>query len=223
MITFGNTSVQMGLVVVLLAVLVVKLLFITVGVWFVVQGFKVRWAWGLANLLIPGAIIPFCILHPKESKKPMILAGACLALFSFIWIVARYGSHSRPRVELAPALPASVTNAVLRLNLASPNNIETMSCSVSLKSPFHGGTPADSYDEERLAAIRSDGFLMQFTTRIGREMQTNVVLFPYGQTTETNTFTWRIVGNYSDNMKTLHNMLPEPTANSSFHFLTPIK
>jgi hypothetical protein len=62
--------------------------------------------WGVANLIIPGAIIPFCIFHPKEAKRPMILAVVCLVVFIILWVYARHGSHARPRIDVAPAVPA---------------------------------------------------------------------------------------------------------------------
>ena len=188
-----------------MAVLTIKLLLIIAGIWFVVQGFRVHWGWGVANLLIPGAIIPFCILHPKESKRPLILIGVSLGLLLILWVCARNGSHSRPRVEVAPDLPASVTSAVLHLNLVSSgdalltNSIQTfttISCSLSQKMPMMSDPSSGRYDNERLTAIRADGFVIQFTKHDGGEAQTNFVLFPYGQTTETNMMGWNIVGNY---------------------------
>lgn len=203
MITFGNTSIEISLIAVFLLVWTSWLLFFVAGIWFVVQGFRVHWGWGVANLLIPGAIIPFCILHPKESKRPLILIGVSLGLLLILWVCAGHASHSPPRVEVSPGLPASSKNAVLLLNLfapidASPTNFtESISGSFSLKRPyFHDTVSKSSLDEEQLVAIRADGFIMQFTTSDGGKTQTNSVLFPYGQTTETNTLGWRIVGNF---------------------------
>jgi hypothetical protein len=50
MITFGNTSIEISLMAVLAAILTAKLLFIIAGIWLVVQGFRVHWGWGVANL-----------------------------------------------------------------------------------------------------------------------------------------------------------------------------
>lgn len=219
MITFGNTSIQISLIAVLLAFFVVKLLFVTVGIWFVVQGFRVHWGWGLANLLIPGAVIPFCVLHFKESKKPMILAGVCLALMLIFQVCARHGSHSHSKVDVGPDLPASVTSAVLHLNLVSAS--ETISGGISLKTPvFHDDFSKDNYDEERLTAIKSVGFMVRFITCKGAKAQTNFVLFPFEQTTETNALGWRIIGNYSDNIKAWPIKSPRPAGNNIFHLLT---
>ena len=189
------------LVPVFLAALTIKLLFIIAGIWFIVQGFRVHWGWGVANLLIPGAIIPFCIFHPKEAKKPMILAIVCLVVFMLLWVYARHRSSSRPRVEVAPALLASAKDAVLHLRLVSFNEASQtgreVSCILSRKDPGMFADPSNGrYDEERLIAIQADGFVIRFTDRVGGEMRTNFVLFPYGQTIETNTLGWSIVGNF---------------------------
>jgi hypothetical protein len=137
------------------------------------------------------------------SKKPLILTGSGLGLLLILWVCGGHGGHSPPRVEVSPGLPAPSTSAVLHLNLFFPGDTsasgwtQTSSGSFSLKRPyFHDSVSKSSLDEERLVAIRADGFVMQFTTRDGGETKTNSVLFPYGQTTETNTLGWRIVGNF---------------------------
>jgi hypothetical protein len=73
---------------------------------------------------------------------------------------------------------------------------ETISGSQSLENPVWSGTVDGRYNEERLVAIRADGFLILFTQREGGFTQTNIILFPYGQTTETNALGWQIVGRY---------------------------
>jgi hypothetical protein len=90
MITFGNTSIDISLIAVFLTVWTIWLLFFVATIWFVVQGFRVHWGWGLANLLIPLAIIPFCFLHPKESKKPLTTVGIGLVLLVVLWIFSRH-------------------------------------------------------------------------------------------------------------------------------------
>jgi hypothetical protein len=80
MITIGNTSIQISLILTFVTLSIASVLQFVAVVWFVVQGFRVHWGWGVANLLIPGAIIPFCFLHFKESKKPLILFGIAVAL-----------------------------------------------------------------------------------------------------------------------------------------------
>jgi hypothetical protein len=164
---------------------------------------RVRFApdWGVANLIIPGAIIPFCIFHPKEAKRPMILAVVCLVVFIILWVYARHGSHARPRIDVAPALPASATDAILHLKLASFNAASqtgsTISSILSQKDRVMFADPSHGlFDEERLIAIRADGFVIQFIHRESGETRTNLVLFPYGQVTETNTMGWTIVGSY---------------------------
>jgi hypothetical protein len=201
MITFGNTSIQISLIAVFLTVWTIWLLLFVASIWFIVQGFRVHWGWGVANLLVPFAIIPFCFLHPKESKKPLILTGSGLGLLLILWVCAGHGGHSPSKVEVSPGLPASSTSAVLHLNLFFPSDAsagnwtQTISGSFSLKMP---GIPdiRSQGEEERLIAIRADGFVMRFTKRDGGETQTTFVLFPFGRTTETNTLGWKIIGNF---------------------------
>jgi hypothetical protein len=224
MITFGNTSIEISLISVFLAVLAIKILPIIAWIWFVVKGFRVHWGWGVANLLIPGAIIPFCIFHPKESKGPLILIGICLGVFLILWLCARHESSSRPRVQVAPGLSASATNAVLHLKLVSFNEASrtgsTISCILSRKNLVMFADPSNGrYDEERLIAIQTDGFVLRFTDRVGGEMRTNFVLFPYGQTTETNTLGWSVVGDYNGKATSFSNTAPEPSANDAFRLL----
>lgn len=104
-------------------------------------------------------------------------------------------------VEISPGLPASSTNAVLHLRLvptldaSSTNKREMIAGSRSLNSPVgSGGDSSGHYHEQRLVAIRVDGFLILFTKRDGGATQTNSLVFPYGQTTQTNALGWRIVG-----------------------------
>jgi len=106
-------------------------------------------------------------------------------------------------VEVSPGLPASVSNAVLRIIQVTPTNAtpttyrEKTSGHRSLGSPVgSGGDSVGHYHENRLLAIRAEGFLMLFTSRDGGVVQTNVVLFRYGEVTETNTLGWKIVGQF---------------------------
>ena len=215
----------MSLIALFAALLTLKLLPVVAAIWVSVQGFKVHWGWGFANLLIPVAIIPFYILHPKVSKRPLILIGIWLSVFLTIWICARHRNSSRPRVEVAPALSASTTDAVLHLKLASFNEASRTGIRISgilgRKDPvMPGGHSNGRNDDERLIAIRADGFVVRFTDRVDGEMRTNLVLFPYGQTTETNLMAWSIVGDYSGKLESWPDQSPEPTADGAFHLLT---
>jgi hypothetical protein len=72
-----------------------------------------------------------------------------------------------------------------------------MSGNRSLEHPVGWGSNSDGqYDENRLLAIRAEGFQMLFTERDGGVVQTNIVLFRYGEDTETNTLGWKIVGRF---------------------------
>lgn len=155
----------------------------------------------------------------------MILAGACLAVLLILLLCAGHGSYSRQRVEVSPDLPTSATSAGLHLRLVSHNETSrtgvTVSGILSRKNPVMFAAPSNGrYDEERLTAIRPNGFVVQFVTRDGKEAQTNFVLFPFGHTTETNALGWMIVGNYGDNMESRSSILPTLNADGTFHLLT---
>jgi len=109
-------------------------------------------------------------------------------------------------VEVAPNLPASLSNAVLHVSCSGPLD-GSWSGSRSLNSPVGSGSSVvgtnETWNEERLIAINAEGFKMLFTKRWrftgpGQSIsqETNVILFRYGQVTETNTLGWRIVGNF---------------------------
>jgi|ERR1039458_8638857 hypothetical protein len=115
-------------------------------------------------------------------------------------------SPPRTDVEVSQGLPPSVSNAVLHLVLISPTNAsptnhtekyEMMGGNRSLDHPVGWGSNSSGrYDEDRLLAIREEGFVILFTKRDGGVVQTNAVLFRYGETTETNTLGWKIVGRF---------------------------
>jgi hypothetical protein len=90
MITFGNTSIDINLILVFLIAGTMSLLSFIATIWLVVQGFRVHWAWGLANLFLPFANLVFCFVHPKESKIPLILFGIVLVLLLILLIFFRH-------------------------------------------------------------------------------------------------------------------------------------
>ena len=98
--------------------------------------------------------------------------------------------------------PAKSTSHVIRISCGTP----TACLAAARTEGFHGTVlvPANApvtnsgghYDENRLLAIRPEGFLMLFTERDSGVVQTNAVLFRYGESTETNTLGWRIIGRF---------------------------
>ena len=116
------------------------------------------------------------------------------------------GHKPLPRisVEVAQDLPPSLSNAVLHLVIVEPsdasptnNYASKMTGNRSLKSPVGSSSVSDGhYQEERLVAISADGFVMRFTKDDGQGVRTNVVLFRYGETTETNALGCKIVGRF---------------------------
>ncbi len=113
----------------------------------------------------------------------------------------RESSHIAP-VEVSSGLPAAITNALLIVRMSKPNDAsptnykELISGTRSLQSPMGSSSSGQNYQEERLVAIKPEGFVLLFTDREGEIVHTNLVVFPYGQTTETNALGWKIVGQY---------------------------
>ena len=110
----------------------------------------------------------------------------------------------RPRahVEVSQGLPASATNAVLNLVLTAPSSLPNWPNKQSgpwglMKTTTAASTdPEGRYKEQRLLAIRPEGFVMTFAEVDTGVAYTNIVLFRYGEITETNTPRWKIVGQF---------------------------
>ena len=47
---------------------------------FIIQGFRTHWAWGLAILLAPCAVLGFVFMHPRKAMAPVIILFSGLAL-----------------------------------------------------------------------------------------------------------------------------------------------
>jgi hypothetical protein len=120
--------------------------------------------------------------------------------------------HSQT-VEVSPGLPPSMTHAVLFFHFYEPTNVlpskfrSAIFGELSLQSPVGSGSfstdMGETWNEERLIAINTNGFKMLFTKRwrppgLGQEIhqETNVVLFRYGHFTDTNAIGWRIMGKF---------------------------
>ena len=89
MITFGNTSIEINLIAVFVAILTLQLLPIVFVIWFAVRGFRVHWGWGLANIfLFPLAGIALFLTHRQEARFPMIIWSLGMALLVILMICA---------------------------------------------------------------------------------------------------------------------------------------
>ena len=91
-ITIHDATMPIGLVGFVTILLVLELIFIVAGVAFVVQGFRVHWVWGLANLLVPPAFIAFCFIHPRAAKIPLMILGigvGWLLMLVILWIFGK--------------------------------------------------------------------------------------------------------------------------------------
>ena len=83
MITFGNTSIEITL----LGFFAVKIILLVAAIAFIIQGFRVHWGWGLANIfLYPLAGIAFFFSHRREAKIPMIIWASGMALLVILLI-----------------------------------------------------------------------------------------------------------------------------------------
>jgi hypothetical protein len=82
-ITVGHHHVRVAGLSFVITLFVLELISIVAGIAFVVQGFRVHWGWGLANLLVPFAMFVFCFVHPRAAKVPLIITG-----IGVVWLVA---------------------------------------------------------------------------------------------------------------------------------------
>jgi hypothetical protein len=82
MLEFGGTSVSWQLV----SLLGATVLWNISWLWFVVEGFRAHWAWGLGILVFPVASLAFLFYHPQRAKRPALvwLAGTVLFLIGMI-------------------------------------------------------------------------------------------------------------------------------------------
>ena len=142
----------------------------------------------------------------------------CLCIFfliAFLYYARGWNASSPyPTVEVSTNVPASLFNAELNLKIRGSSDPRTtnysgwyLSGDVSLTGPSGGssgfGGTIDEWDEQRLIAINTEGFKVLFTKRwrlagLGQKInqETNVILFRFGQVTETNALGWRIVGKF---------------------------
>lgn len=82
-ITIGNTTIET----VLLGFFAAKIIWLLAAILFVIQGFRVHWGWGLANLLLfPLAGIALFIKHPREAKYPMIFLASSVVLLLIVLV-----------------------------------------------------------------------------------------------------------------------------------------
>jgi hypothetical protein len=82
-VTFGDTTIDTALI----GFFAVKIILIISAIAFIIQGFRVHWGWGLANLfLFPLAGIALFITHRREATYPMIIWSFGMALLVILLI-----------------------------------------------------------------------------------------------------------------------------------------
>ena len=141
--------------------------------------------------------------------------GCIVFLVGFLYYARGWNAQTdKQSVEVSTNVPASLFNAELDLKIRGSSDPRTTNYSgwylsghASLTGPGGssgslGGT-IDEWDGYRLIAINSEGFEVLFTKRwrlagLGQKLneETNVILFRYGQVTETNALGWKIVGKF---------------------------
>jgi hypothetical protein len=87
-LTFGDTTIDIAL----LGFFAVKPIFVVAAISFIIQGFRVHWVWGLANIfLFPLAGIALFITHRREGKIPMVILAFGMTLLIVVLICASIG------------------------------------------------------------------------------------------------------------------------------------
>jgi hypothetical protein len=83
-----------GLAAVLGCFMAVKVIMFVSAIAFIVQGFRVHWGWGVANIFLgPLAGIVFFIKHRQKGSVPIYILGHGLILLLIIVIIAICARH----------------------------------------------------------------------------------------------------------------------------------
>ena len=113
------------------------------------------------------------------------------------------GNLSFPKrdVQISQNVPESLRDSVLHISLRGEDSHYGSSVgNCSLKHPVISGSYVDRpnvYSHEvRLIAIKTNGFVVCIFKVDNHKVQTNTVLFHFGETTKTNILGWNIVGKF---------------------------
>ena len=88
MLTSGDTTTYLFL----FGFIAFKLIMVLAAISFIIQGFRVHWGWGLANIfLFPLGGIAFFPTHRREGKIPMLIWAFGMALLVFVLICGSIG------------------------------------------------------------------------------------------------------------------------------------
>lgn len=69
-----------------LLIIIGSLVNIVGSIWLIIKAFKTHIAWGVTSLLIPGALIVYCIKHWEQTKRPFFIShGALVVAFVGIY------------------------------------------------------------------------------------------------------------------------------------------
>jgi hypothetical protein len=93
-ISLPSGSGAFGLAAILGCFMAVKVIFFASAIAFIVQGFRVHWGWGVANIFLgPLAGIVFFIKHRQKGSVPIYILGHGLILLLVIVIIAICARH----------------------------------------------------------------------------------------------------------------------------------
>jgi hypothetical protein len=94
LILLPSGSGAFGLAAILGCFMAVKVIMFVSTIAFIVQGFRVHWGWGLANLILgPLAGIAFFVNHRQKGRVPIYILGHGLILLLVIVIIAICARH----------------------------------------------------------------------------------------------------------------------------------
>jgi hypothetical protein len=93
-ISLPSGSGAFGLAAILGCFMAVKVIFFASAIAFIVQGFRVHWGWGVANIFLgPLAGIVFFIKHRQKGSVPIYILGHGLILLLVVVIIAICARH----------------------------------------------------------------------------------------------------------------------------------
>lgn len=94
LILLPSGSGAIGLAAILGCFMAVKVIFFVSAIAFIVQGFRVHWGWGVANIFLgPLAGIVFFIKHRQKGSVPIYILGHGVILLLVIVIIAICARH----------------------------------------------------------------------------------------------------------------------------------
>ena len=143
--------------------------------------------------------------------SPFVFASRRILFFFLFTIITGCGDGGpgapayQSGIEISKNIPDRFVNSSLRLKISNlvgdaATNRQMWTGSRSLKSPLGSVSSVDGSNrysfEERLVSIKTNGFVILFSKNENGLLTTNMMLFRYGETNQTNALGLDIIGQF---------------------------